>query len=228
MLSAIAKSDLERLRRLGFSPTDEEIIKLNDLGVRIERGKNTTVANMPRVAFAGNVVLHEPTIGAMEWWHNFGRDAAWTTRGKLYTYYFCLAHATNPDVFEGLEEASKIRKAVRLWKCRVFATEGELWRALIWVRRGETASADETAKAPETTIEEDEMMDALWANVFAAAGALSMRPKDLKTETRDSLTELLIQANLHSKIPMKASIAKDYIAYKAVLREIEERGTGNR
>lgn len=65
MLTETAKNDLAALRAAGFSPTDEEIVKLNDLAIRIERGKDTTPANMPRVAFAGNVVLHEPTIGAI-------------------------------------------------------------------------------------------------------------------------------------------------------------------
>ena len=225
MLSELARSDLERLRRAGFSPTDEDIVRLNDLGVRIERGKDTTVANMPRVAFAGNVILHEPTIGALEWWHNFGRDAAWTTRGKLDTYFWCLAHAADPEAFENLEDAAKIRKTVRKWKCRVFATEGELWRALLWVKTGDRLD-DRLPDSPGVTssIEDDAAFDALWASVIAAAGALSMRPQDLRGVTRDTLTELLISANIHAKIPMKTSVAKDYIAYRKILKEIESRG----
>lgn len=231
MLSALAKSDLERLRRAGFSPTDEEIVRLNDLGVRIERGKNTTVANMPRIAFAGNVVLHEPTIGAIVWWHNFGRDASWTTRGKLDTYYWTLANATDPEAFDGLEDAAEIRRRVRQWKRKVFATEGELWRALLWVKSGETVNVEgEKVEGPQATkhetssIEDDELIDNLWSSVIAAAGALSLRPQDLRTVTRDTLTELLIAANLHAKIPMKTSVAKDYIAYRQCLKEIESRG----
>lgn len=225
MFAKLSRSDLKRLRSAGFSPTDEDVVRLNDLAVRIERGKETTVANMPRIAFAGNVVLHEPTIGALEWWHNFGRDAAWSTRGKLDTYYWCLAHATNPNAFDGLEEASKIRKTVRRWKCGVFATDGELWRALLWVKSGERVDDDaKPGTIPESTIEEDAIIENLWASVIAAAGALSMRPQDLRTVTRDTLTELLIAANLHAKIPMKTSIAKDYIAYRKLLKEIESRG----
>lgn len=65
MLTETAKNDLAALRQQGFKPTDEEVVALNDLAIRIERGKDTTPANMPRVAFAGNIVLHEPTVGAM-------------------------------------------------------------------------------------------------------------------------------------------------------------------
>ena len=83
MLTETAKNDLAALRAAGFAPTDEEVIKLNDLAIRIERGKETTPANMPRVAFAGNVVLHEPTTAAIEWWNDVGRDADFTTDGRL-------------------------------------------------------------------------------------------------------------------------------------------------
>lgn len=220
----LAKSDLERLRSAGYEPTDEQIIRLNDLAIRIERGKNTTAANMPRVASAGNVTLHEPTIGALEWWHNFGRDAAWTTRGKIDVYYWMLANATNPAAFYQLEKASAIRRTVRRWKRGVFATDGELWRALIWVKSGENAEDESPRAAIDSTLEEDSAMDQLYSAVIAASGALSMRPEDLRTVTVDTLTSLLIAANLHAKIPVKTSVAKDYIAYKLCLKEIEKNG----
>lgn len=225
MFAKLAKSDIERLRSAGYEPTDEQLIRLNDLAIRIERGKNTTAANMPRVATAGNVTLHEPTIGALEWWHNFGRDAAWTTRGKLDVYYWMLANATRPGEFYDLEKPSAIRRKVRAWRRGVFATEGELWRALLWVKSGENVADDETPRAAvESSIEEDETIDRLWSAVIAASGALSMRPEDLRTVTVDTLTSLLISANLHAKIPVKTSIAKDYIAYKICLKEIEKNG----
>lgn len=81
MFSELAKQDLISLRQQGFQPTDEDVIKLNDLAMKIEHGKDTTVANAPRIAFAGNVVLHEPTIGALQWWFNFGRNSAQSDKG---------------------------------------------------------------------------------------------------------------------------------------------------
>ena len=95
MFSELAKQDLISLRQQGFEPTDEEVVKLNDIALRLERGKHTTPANAPRVAFAGNVVFHEPTIGSIKWWHDFGRDSARSSDTSLLTYFFMLAHATN-------------------------------------------------------------------------------------------------------------------------------------
>jgi hypothetical protein len=59
----MAKADLDALRASGCNPTDEEIVELNSLAQKIERGKETTPQNMPRIAVVGNTVLHEPTIG---------------------------------------------------------------------------------------------------------------------------------------------------------------------
>ena len=98
MFSELAKQDLKRLNEQGYKPTYDEIIALNDLAVQIEAGKDTTAANHPRFAFAGNVVFHEPTVGALEWWWSYGHDAAWTQNGKLHTYFFMLAHARDVEM----------------------------------------------------------------------------------------------------------------------------------
>lgn len=228
MLTNTVKNDLAALRQQGYNPTDEEVVKLNDLAIRIERGKDTTPANMPRIGFAGNVVLHEPTIGAIEWWHNFGRDAAWTNDGRLETYFFMLANARNLDYLETLQCPKDVRNAVKLWKEHVDATHQELWRAMMWVKYG----ADDVWKEMQDTIH-DEMndeaaMDMLWSNVIVAAGALGVMPNDLKTHTQSELVAALIEANIHAHIPMKQSIAKEYMAYRQIMRQIEERGTATK
>lgn len=97
MLSKLAKTDLESLRSAGYSPTDEEIIRLNDLAIRIERGKETTPANMPRIAVCGNVVLHEPTVGSIQWWENFGKNASYGDEMKMMVYYWTLAFANEVE-----------------------------------------------------------------------------------------------------------------------------------
>lgn len=224
-LAKMAEIDLQRLRAGGYLPTDAQVVRLNDLAVRIERGKHTTVANMPRTGCAGNVVLHEPTIAALEWWHQFGRDAAWTTRGKLNTYYWMLAHAEDPDAFEGLEDSRSIRRAVRIWQRKVFATEGELWRALIWVRSGENPIEEDDHPAAVTdSVIDDETFNHLARLTIAAACALGVAPKDLKCETQTTLVALIARASQNSKKPMKPSVAKDYIAYQRTIREIESNG----
>lgn len=70
-------------------------------------------------------------------------------------------------------------------------------------------------------------MNTLWMTVIASSGALGLSPDDLKTCTTSELVASLMQANLRARIPMKQSVAKDYIAYRQIMRKIEERGTHN-
>lgn len=222
MLSELAKTDLAALRLAGFSPTDEEVVKLNDLALEIERGRETTPANHPRFAFAGSVVLHEPTIGALEWWTQYGKDAAFTDSGRLITYFFMMANSRRVDYLASLERSSDIRKAVKAWKKRVDATQEELWRACLYVKHGtESAGGDPVV---HTSLDEDERMDVLWRDLIQAAGALHINPEDLKTQTHSALVDALIQASVFAHVPMKKSVAGNYIAYRQILKEIEARG----
>lgn len=227
MLTKTAEIDIKALRDGGFNPTDAEIVELNDLAIRIERGKDTTPANMPRVAFAGNVVLHEPTVGALEWWNNFGLDADMLPEARLMTYFYMLANARNLDHLNKFQTPKEIRKAVKEWKKRVDATDAELWRAMMWVKYGANEVKAERDAMVKTTMDNEEAMNALWYTVIAAAGALGISPDDLRTCTHSELLATLVEANLYARHPMKMSVAKDYIAYRQLLRKIEERGKDN-
>lgn len=217
MFSELAKNDLKRLREEGYSITDEEVIALNDLAVQIEAGKDTTAANHPRFAFAGNVVLHEPTIGALEWWWSYGQDAAWTVRGKLNTYYFMLAHARDIDLLAPLQKPSDINKAVKIWLKSVGATDSELFRALMYVKHG-AEYADEDGKP-----DDDSGLDSIWNLLLLCSGQMGVKPEDLKTRTQTELM-CLIKHSAKAGLQLKPSIAKQYIKYQMTVKQIESRG----
>lgn len=223
MLCKMAEIDLAQLRKNGHTPTDAEIIELNDLAIRIESGQNTTPYNHPRVGFAGNVILHEPTIGGIEWWNYYGSDSAFTNKGRLMTYFFMLANCRRLDYLNRFQTPKEIRHEVRNWKKSIQATEDELWRALMWVRFATENTNTENAKLIQNTLDSEESMNNLWGNVIIAAGVLGLSPNDLRTITQMELLNTLIQANLQSKIPMKKSVAQDYISYTQLIKKIESR-----
>ena len=223
MLCKMAEIDLAQLRKNGHTPTDAEIIELNDLAIRIESGQNTTPYNHPRVGFAGNVILHEPTIGGIEWWNYYGSDSAFTNKGRLMTYFFMLANCRRLDYLNRFQTPKEIRNEVRNWKKSIQATEDELWRALMWVRFATENTNTENKKLIQNTLDSEESMNNLWGNVIIAAGVLGLSPNDLRTITQTELLNTLIQANLHSKIPMKKSVAQDYISYTQLIKKIESR-----
>lgn len=143
---------------------------------------------------------------------------------RITTYFFMLAHARSLDYLAALQSPKDIRNAVKEWKKRVGATERELWRAMMWAKYGANEVRAEYDEAIKTTIDSEETMDALWYTVIAAAGALGVSPDDLKTCTHSELVASLVEANLYARNPMKMSIAKDYIAYRQLMKKIEERG----
>ena len=51
-----------------MKPTFEDAVKMNALGLKIERDANAfEVASVPRCAFLGDSILWEPTIGKRIW-----------------------------------------------------------------------------------------------------------------------------------------------------------------
>ena len=224
MLTKLAEEDLKSLRKMGCEPTDAEIVELNDLALRIERGKFTTPSNHPRIGFANNVILHEPTIGALEWWSDYGKDAFILSKWKMYCYFFCLYYARNLEVLDKLHKPKDIKTAVKKWVKTLDCTDAELWRALIWVKFGDNElQKTEQEDYINNTLKDEKKLDLMWATVIATSGATGITPKDLKTLTQSEIVSILIQSNLHAKIPMKNSIAEDYISYTQLLKKIEER-----
>lgn len=227
MISEMARIDLARLRKAGYQPTDEQVIKLNDLALRIEMGKDGSIVNAPRVAHVGNVNLFEPTLAMLDWWHNFGRDSFILTRWRMNAYYFALANARNVELLSSLTDTRAIRRAVKRWAAQVYATDAELWRALLYVKRADGDASGPLGEVDLTvgSAEDDETINRIFAQIIACAGLMHVAPADLKTETPSTLLALLIKASRGTTEPLKMSTAKDYIAYQRVIREIEKHGS---
>lgn len=223
MFSELAKNDIRRLREQGYEPTDEDVIALNDLAVEIESGRETTAANHPRFAFAGNVVLHEPTVGALEWWWSYGNDAAWTTGGKLHTYFFMLAHSRDVALLNTLVHPKDINRAVKSWLKGVAATDGELFRALLYVKHGASYACGEEDGKPA---DGDSKLDILEHLLLLCTGQTGTSVDTLKTCTETQLMHL-IRFSAKAGVSFKPSIASQYIRYQQMVREIESRGKGN-
>lgn len=226
MLAKTAKADLDALRKGGYAPTDEEIIQLNDLAIRIESGKDITPQNAPRFAFAGNTILYEPTIMSELWWVDYGRDAFIDDKWKLYCYFFMLYNARNKELSKLVEE-NEIKKAVKKWVKETTATDNELWRALMWVKYGNEQAHEKENNLIRTSLDDEEIRKSLWMTLIGCSGSIGIPTEELETRTRSELNYMLVQANLMARIPMKPSVARDYIAYRQILKQIEDRGSKN-
>lgn len=224
MFAKLAQIDLQNLRAAGYQPTDEDVVKLNDIAVKIETSKEPTVVNAPRAATAGSVTLYEPTVGALIWWNEIGKDSFSSDKIRLYGYFFMLANSRNVSYLQTLDNQKKTVAEVKKWVSGIDATDAELWRALLYVKRAYDFIDDDAVK---NATEDEDFINSLWYQIIACAGASGIKPEDLMTQTQSNLVSLLVQANLHAKIPMKQSVAKEYIKYRQLIKEIEERGKTN-
>ena len=223
MLSKMAKNDLMSLREQGYQPTDEEIIKLNDLALKIERGKETTPVNMPRIAVVGNVVLHEPTIGSIQWWENFGKNSSYGDEMKMMVYYWTLTYATEVDYLNKFKSHREIFKEVKKWSKKLTCTEEQLWKGLLWVKFGGDNENPNDQKVKEI-LDDEQTMNYIWSIVLKVSSSTGIKVEELMTRTQTELSYMLVQSYILAHIPIKKSVADDYIAYRMLIKKIEERG----
>ena len=219
----MAKNDLMSLREQGYQPTDEEIIKLNDLALKIERGKETTPSNMPRIAVVGNVVLHEPTIGSIQWWENFGKNASYCDEMKMMVYYWTLTYATEVDYLNKFKSHREIFKEVKKWSKKLTCTEEQLWKGLLWVKFGGDNDNPNDQKVKEI-LDDEQTMNYIWSIVLKVSSSTGIKVEELMTRTQTELSYMLVQSYILAHIPIKQSVADDYIAYRMLIKKIEERG----
>ena len=222
----MAKNDLMSLREQGYQPTDEEIIKLNDLALKIERGKETTPTNMPRIAVVGNVVLHEPTVGSIQWWENFGKNASYCDEMKMMVYYWTLTYATEVDYLNKFKSHREIFKEVKNWSKKLTCTEEQLWKGLLWVKFGGDNENPNDQKVKEI-LDDEQTMNYIWSIVLKVSSSTGIKVEELMTRTQTELSYMLVQSYILAHIPIKQSVADNYIAYRMLIKKIEERGDGN-
>ena len=114
MVSKMAKDTVAKWEKEGLRPSFDDIVRLNALGLRVERGPNSAdFAALPRVAFLGDLVLVEPTVRRWMW-----IDAARQIVQDADLIVFAYALAVNEPV--KLTSRSKLEKALdeRLAKAR--------------------------------------------------------------------------------------------------------------
>ena len=74
MISEMAMIDVDALKADGITVSPRDICRLNALGVKVEQAaKASAFYVLPRVAFLGDIAIHEPTIGDVTWIAEAGR-----------------------------------------------------------------------------------------------------------------------------------------------------------
>lgn len=232
MISPRAIEDLQDLVCEGLSPHLEDIIRLNALGLKLDSSKETTFANAPRIAWAGDVALHQPTCQAELWMLDVGEAVADVKTVDTFWYFAC-AHAKIPGFFDSLVDKDKVKKAVKDWYKSLPCTRDELHRAFRYVVYGDEQGGDvypeETElkkenKKKKAGVDFRQLHYAELDEDFAEARTkLGLSTKELLTMTRSRLVSMLFEHKIRNGCELKQDTATAFVDYITTLRAIRER-----
>lgn len=229
MISQLAIGDLKRLRDEGLTPTDADVIRLNALALKVTNGKETTAANAPRIGWAADTPIYEPTIQAVYWAYNVASRLCDDEQTFDSLYAFACAHGRTRGFFDNLVSPTDVLAAVNKWKASLAATQAELTRAYLYAVRGDGADAGEVAAVVQGGGERKrEKTDAEnFADVESvlqdAARILHVSPDGLLTETVSRLGRMIYLENVKNGRQLKRLNAREHAEYLATVREIRER-----
>lgn len=198
MVSDTAESDIEDMIARGLKPTVRDIIRLNSVALRFERGVHAAeYFALPRVAYIGDLVLYQPTI-AHELWLDKVRQVVETDDDSDFA---CRVYASSHQDATSLVDPyrpKEVKKAVeeclaKFGKC----TFEQVRLALEYVEsgdRGETGEhpALEPAKDDDTFTAADSISVGMVHDGVASRLGLSLR--DIRSMTRCEMLAVVASA----------------------------------
>lgn len=111
MTSKLAQQQIELWWNEGLRPSVSDIVLLNNLGLRVERGSDMfSFSACPRIAFLGDNILREPTIAKRIWIDEVQRLFADTLETKIYILAYALG--TDDSELPSLTDKKKIQDGV--------------------------------------------------------------------------------------------------------------------
>lgn len=229
MTSQLAREDLEDLRAEGLAPSDEDVIRLHALALRITDGPETTAWNAPRFAVAGGTVFWEPTMAAREWYayaKTFAEDAG--TEDAMFA--FACARGRERGYLDRLRDPDAIARALREFAASIAATREEVERAVYYATVGtdgveaEPTELDRKRMEAETRDERTRRNFARFEERLAeAAAATGLTFDDLMCQTPSRLRGMIYAAHVQAGMEMTRTSARAHAEYLATLNAVAAR-----
>ena len=232
MTSQLAKEDLQDLRDAGLVPSDEDVIRLHALALRITDGPETTAWNAPRFAIAGGVVFWEPTLAAY-YWHDFAKFLAQDTATAFWLFAFACANGRRHGYLESLRKKDDIELALGRFLGSCTATREEVERAIVYAVDGVEEPEPEPTELAKRRAEkradeipaERERRNAAWLEriLTDAATSTGMTYADIMEQTPSRLCNMIMAANVKAGMKMSQTSASAHADYLATLAAIKKR-----
>ena len=184
MVSKLAQQQIEEWWSQGLKPTVEDIVKLNELGLKVENGEEMfSFSRCPRVCWLGDTIVREPTVAKRLYIDQAMRYFADTLDAKVFVVVWALA--TPDSELPALEDMKKIEKAVTDFRDRVLIkfTDTQIVSVVDWCLNGSKPDYDSMDDGKKREVDE----------VF-----------DVPAETHSVAKQILLEA-LGAGIPAEAA-----------------------
>lgn len=229
MISQLAKEDLEDLRGEGLTPTDEDVVRLHALALKITDGPETTAYNAPRFAIAGGVVFWEPTLAAF-FWYSYAKRFASDEPTTDWLFAFACAKGRVRGYLDGLRDPDEIQRELGRFIGGMTATKAEVDAAVYYAAIGievakpeKTAAAIEREKSETPDEREQKNYAALEETLAEAAVATGLTFDDLMCQTPSRLRGMIYAAHVQAGMEMSKTSARAHADYLVTLKAIAER-----
>lgn len=234
MVSKTAQADIEDMWENGLKPTFADIIRLNALALNVERKKaQFALSELPRVAFLGDVVFREPTIGSEVWFASASRlfdTESFETFVLLRAFSLSMPQDKLPDPVD--EQA--VTKGIHDFKVSLaFATMPQVIAAMGYAIHG--FSPDECENPAKRTDKQDDTDKMDSADCCYEIGLLRQgivcklgNAKELMNVQPHVLREMVLRtmANDYSANVIKDAVSEAEDDYLRTLDEITTRLKG--
>ena len=156
MTSNLAKSTIQKWQSEGLTPSFDDIVKLNALGLKVERsGDVYNMGAIPRVSFLDDWTLFEPTIGKRIWIDQSRQLLA----DDFDTQLYFMAWALNcpDDELPKVDDVRKINREVKDFaeKALLKHTTTEVLMAIDYALNGNDSGVGEDITLDERQVKDD-------------------------------------------------------------------------
>lgn len=152
MLSLTARDDINELTAQGARLSPAEVVRLNALALKFERGPMAfDTWALPRAAFCGSLTFREPTLGHQLWLVNISRS--FKTETDAITYFIVEAFALSRDykALPDWHDPAKCKKEIDRFVEKELSpfTMRQVRNALSYVQFGQDSTALESPPPAE-------------------------------------------------------------------------------
>ena len=232
MLSEMAAEDIKYLEGLGVTLTPGQIVRLNDLALRVTHGKaSADFLHAPRVAWIGTEhVFHEPTIAMCMWLRDYASQW-WSGDKMLIATAWASSQCRVRGVFDRYTDKRTAEREIKKWRKSLVCTERQMLAAIMYVIEGDESKPEGQIDADDVLIGgcpyTDRIADAVAAGVGATIEELESRPIRI-------VEEIIMRWARHqmAMAGAKADVSirgrnKDFEAYQAYVTELEKGAVKN-